>query len=123
MGGVSADANLSSVECYNPQLDSWTGLPPLKYCKGQVSGTVLNGCIYVIGGTDDSLREGLKTVEKYNPCRNEWEVVSPMRIGRGALGTQSYLILDPSLMLRYDLISLFPRLTFSCIFKGKISEL
>ena len=87
MGGVSADANLSSVECYNPQLDSWTGLPPLKYCKGQVSGTVLNGCIYVIGGTDDFLREGLKTVEKYNPCTNEWEAVSPMRIGRGALGT------------------------------------
>ncbi|KAL9956895.1 hypothetical protein ACROYT_G038449 [Oculina patagonica] len=86
MGGVSFSANLSSVECFNPQLDSWTEMPPLKYCKGQVAGTVLNGCIYVIGGSDDHLREGLKTVEKYNPLTNEWEVVTPMRMGRGALG-------------------------------------
>lgn len=86
MGGVSFNANLSSVECYNPQLDSWTEMPSLKYCKGQVAGTVLNGCIYVIGGGDDFLREGLKTVEKYNPFTHEWEVVSPMRMGRGALG-------------------------------------
>ena len=86
IGGVSFSANLSSVECYNPQLDSWTEMPPLKYCKGQVAGTVLNGCIYVIGGSDDHLREGLKTVEKYNPITNDWEVVTPMRMGRGALG-------------------------------------
>jgi len=86
MGGVSFNANLSSMECYNPQLDSWTEMPSLKYCKGQVAGTVLNGCIYVMGGSDDFLREGLKTVEKYNPVTNGWQVVSPMRLGRGALG-------------------------------------
>ena len=61
-------------------------MPSLNYCKGQVAGTVLNGCIYVIGGSDDLLREGLKTVEKYNPFTNKWEAVSPMRVGRGALG-------------------------------------
>lgn len=86
IGGVSYSANLSSVECYNPQLDSWTEMPPLKFSKGQVAGTVLNGCIYVIGGSDDHLREGLKTVEKYNAITNDWEVVTPMRMGRGALG-------------------------------------
>lgn len=86
MAGVSFNANLSSVECYNPQLDSWEEIAPLKYCKGQVAGAVLNGCIYVIGGSDDLLREGLKTVEKYNPFNNKWEVVSPLRVGRGALG-------------------------------------
>ena len=51
-----------------------------------MAGTVLNGCIYVIGGSDDFLREGLKTVEKYNPLTNDWQVVTPMRMGRGALG-------------------------------------
>lgn len=86
IGGVSFTANLGSVDCYNPQLDSWSELPPLKLCKGQVAGTVFNGCIYVIGGTDDYLREGLKTVEKYDPFTNEWEVITPMHTGRGALG-------------------------------------
>ena len=59
-----------------------------------MSGTVLNGCIYVIGGTDDLLREGLKTVEKYNPFTNEWEVVSPMRVGRGALGMECIQVIN-----------------------------
>lgn len=86
IGGVSFTANLGSVDCYNPQLDSWSELLPLKLCKGQVAGTVFNGCIYVIGGTDDYLREGLKTVEKYDPFTNEWEVITPMHTGRGALG-------------------------------------
>ena len=56
-----------------------------------MAGTVFNGCIYVIGGTDDYLREGLKTVEKYDPFTNEWEVITPMHTGRGALGNDTLL--------------------------------
>lgn len=86
IGGVSADANLSSVECYNPQLKSWRQIASLNSGKGQVSGAVLDGYIYAIGGTDDELRQGLKTVERFCADTNKWEDVPSMHTGRGALG-------------------------------------
>ena len=86
IGGVSSDDNLSSVECYNPQLKSWSRVASLNLGKGQVSGALLDGQIYAVGGTDDELREGLKTVERYCVGSDKWEPVSPMHTGRGALG-------------------------------------
>ena len=86
MGGVSYDADVSLVERYNPATDSWTTLAPLNFCKGQVSGCVMGGWLYVVGGTDDGTRQGIKSVEKYHPLENEWKPVPSMRTGRGALG-------------------------------------
>ena len=86
IGGVSSDSNLSSVECYNPQLQSWTNMASLNSGKGQISGAVLDGHIYAVGGSDDELRQGLKAVERYDANSDKWEVVAPMAVGRGALG-------------------------------------
>lgn len=45
--------------------------------------TVLDGCLYAIGGFDDNAP--LPSCERYNPEENTWTLLSQMSCPRGAL--------------------------------------
>mmetsp|Transcript_10778 Transcript_10778/g.13636 ORF Transcript_10778/g.13636 Transcript_10778/m.13636 type:complete len:652 (+) Transcript_10778:94-2049(+) len=69
---------------------SWSNLPPMKYSRYRFATAVVNGNIYVMGGTstgDDTApaqkrRNILSSVEMYNPETQTWEELPPMRKGR-----------------------------------------
>jgi N-acetylneuraminic acid mutarotase len=60
----------SSVEEYNPQLDSWTRKTDMPTKSGGLSGSVVNGKIYAIGGGfhEEGRLYVISTVEEYDPA-------------------------------------------------------
>jgi N-acetylneuraminic acid mutarotase len=54
--------------------------------RGRLSAVVgPGGCIYVVGGEDDTAR-AVATVEVYSPSTNSWTTVAPMPTARELLG-------------------------------------
>lgn len=75
---------LDTVEIYNPQTDNWrtgTAMPTVR--KSPVAA-VVNGKLYVIGGTNVINPAGLSTVEEYNPVTDSWITKTEMPTGRFA---------------------------------------
>ena len=67
-GGI-ADLHLSSVECYNPDTDTWSPVASMnqaRYYPGLVSH---DGALYAIGGYEAD------TIEVYNTDTNTWTVM------------------------------------------------
>jgi len=72
IGGVGNDGVTARVEIYDPEIDSWaTGRPKLT-AAGFVSAAVIDGKIYVPGGTGSG-QEPLDVLEIYDPERDRWE--------------------------------------------------
>lgn len=49
-------------------------------CRCYVSVTVLDGCVYAMGGFDGHTRHN--TAERYTPSDNQWRQLPPMRFQR-----------------------------------------
>ena len=47
---------------------------------------VVDGKLYVVGGTMEKNGEYLETVERYDPVRDAWEFVAPMSTSRYCCG-------------------------------------
>ena len=66
----------SSVEEYDPATDTWTRKSPMPTARGWHSTSVLDGKIYIIGGSQDAT-PGYKyhhvlTMEVYDPATDTW---------------------------------------------------
>ena len=48
-GGNTGQGSLSSCECYDPRLDKWSALSPMKRKRAGAGVTVINSHIYVVG--------------------------------------------------------------------------
>lgn len=81
-GGVSPDIDFwvvetfSTVEEYNPATDTWTSKTPMPTSRGWHSANVVDGKIYIMGGSKDGgagnqMRHVL-TVEVYDPSTDTW---------------------------------------------------
>jgi N-acetylneuraminic acid mutarotase len=72
------------VEEYDPATDRWKLVSRAPTNRGDVSGAVLNGKIYVAGGEfqDSNRKMAFWAVEAYNPATNTWEVLPHMQITR-----------------------------------------
>ncbi|PIO61314.1 kelch repeat protein, partial [Teladorsagia circumcincta] len=70
---------------YDPQRNEWIEAEHLGAMRSGVSLSVLNGCLYVVGGFDGFL--ALKTVARLDPRVGRWEEVRPMTTRRQCLGT------------------------------------
>lgn len=72
------------VEEYDPARDKWKLVSRAPTNRGDVSGAVLNGKIYVAGGEfqDSNRKMAFWTVEAYAPATNTWEVLPHMQITR-----------------------------------------
>ncbi len=81
--------NLSVLERYDPEADSWTELSPLPQPSGGLAGAALDGTLYVFGG--EYFSEGGGVYEHtwaYDPAANAWTEQPPMPTPRhGLAGT------------------------------------
>lgn len=51
IGGYRRGDKLNTVQCYNPETKTWKNVSHLSKCQGDVKAAVLNGNIYVAGGS------------------------------------------------------------------------
>ncbi|XP_033994531.1 LOW QUALITY PROTEIN: kelch repeat and BTB domain-containing protein 12 [Trematomus bernacchii] len=80
---------------YDPNINKWTELGPMKYSKYRCSAVVLNGDIYVMGGIGcegsdcGQSRHCLDAVEIYNPDENKWRDGPPLPFAQLSLRTNA----------------------------------
>ena len=75
-GGIHKDGQNTAFE-YDPALDTWRILRPLKAGRGSVAVVALDGRIHAIGGRAP---EGttVATHEAYDPLTNDWKELAPL---------------------------------------------
>jgi N-acetylneuraminic acid mutarotase len=95
IGGASSSSTsyasvetFSVVEEYDPATNTWTTKSPMPTERGWHSANVVDGKIYIIGGTRESspgytLRHVL-TVEVYDPATDNWSQKGDMPVSRAA---------------------------------------
>jgi N-acetylneuraminic acid mutarotase len=85
--GFSSVKTFSTVEEYDPAIDTWTTKSQMPTARGWHSASVLDGRIYVIGGSsaDPSGGTAILAVEVYDPATDSWIQIGniPRRIGAG----------------------------------------
>jgi hypothetical protein len=72
------------------QGDTWTYKTPMPTARGFLSGTVLDGKIYVVGGTDNTQLNAIALVEMYDPVSNTWTTRASMPEARTCPATCTY---------------------------------
>lgn len=93
-GAVGTDPEYSDVETfttveeYDPAIDTWTTKSPMPTSRGWHTASVLDGLIYIIGGSKDGgpgnqMRHVL-TVEVYDPITDTWSQKNDMPLSRAA---------------------------------------
>lgn len=116
IGGFDGNERLASIECYHPENNAWTVLPPMKIGRSGAGVAAyvfniifkvqscsqhndfffnfhrLNQYIYVVGGFDGSRQ--LASVERYDTENEVWHSLNPIKISRSAL---SLTVLDGKL--------------------------
>lgn len=84
IGGYNGDAQLNSVERYNPSSNTWTVVSPLIHRRSALSAVVYCQRLFVLGGYDG---EGfLSTIEEYIEEKDCWRLASSMDLGRSGAG-------------------------------------
>ncbi|KAG8009297.1 Kelch-like protein 10 [Nibea albiflora] len=77
VGGFAMVEHFSNSMCkFDLNTHTWHEAAPMYYRRCYVSITVLNGCIYVMGGHDGYTE--LNTAERYRPETNQWSLIAPM---------------------------------------------
>jgi N-acetylneuraminic acid mutarotase len=93
-GAVNANEFLSSVDEYDPKLDTWTKKSDMPESRNCFGAATFNNKIYILGGTnpDPANPSGWGTVApeilEYDPVTDKWAKKSKMptpRIGAGAV--------------------------------------
>jgi len=75
-GGVHRDGQNTAFE-YDPSLDTWRILAPLKAGRGSVGVVALDGKIHAIGGRAPD-GTTVATHEVYDPATNAWKELAPL---------------------------------------------
>jgi N-acetylneuraminic acid mutarotase len=91
-GGSSSSTSYASVETYStveeydPATDTWTAKSDMPTARGFHSANVVDGKIYVIGGSQASSPDSnhVRTVEVYDPATDTWSQNGDMPTPRGA---------------------------------------
>ncbi|XGW14744.1 hypothetical protein V3C99_000762, partial [Haemonchus contortus] len=86
VGGIKKPSGLSLdvVECYDVRRDEWTSVAPMKSCRASLSVSVLDGCLYAMGGHDGT---AIDSVERLDPRVGSWEKICPMSTPRERHGS------------------------------------
>lgn len=86
---TKADNLLDDVEVFDPASYSWETKAPLPVPMAYLSASVVNGKIYVFGGTASPPWEGEPTVYEYDPHADVWVNKTNTKYARLALSTCS----------------------------------
>ncbi|XP_078493199.1 uncharacterized protein LOC144748750 [Ciona intestinalis] len=83
-GGRDGGNNvLSSVELYNPVVNTWTHIAPMQTKRCQHALVCYNGRLYTFGGGEFLNR--LNSMESFDPREGKWKLLKPMNEKRRAL--------------------------------------
>ena len=82
-GSTHNDAQNVAME-YDPTLDSWRILAPMKAGRAAVGVAALGGKLYAIGGRDPT-GTTVTTNEVYDPATNRWKLLAPLPRARDHL--------------------------------------
>ena len=65
---------------FDLQTKKWTTLCPMNTARASFTAVVSSNCssIFVMGGSNNSEREGLALLERYDVVGNYWENLAPM---------------------------------------------
>jgi hypothetical protein len=74
---TSTDTTYATVESYDPVTNEWSTRASLPAPRKGLAAGVVNGIIYVVGGTDAG-GTIVATVEAYNPATNTWTSRAPL---------------------------------------------
>ncbi|NXD08579.1 NS1BP protein, partial [Nothocercus nigrocapillus] len=80
-GGYNREECLRTVECYDPQKDSWTFIAPMRTPRARFQMAVLMGQLYVVGGSNGH-SDDLSCGEMYEPEIDDWTPVPELRTNR-----------------------------------------
>jgi RNA polymerase sigma factor (sigma-70 family) len=86
-GGASTWDRTSAVEAYDPVTNTWTVKADMPDTRGAHSSSVVNGIIYVFGGTRTGSNLGITEVEAYDPVKDSWVEKANMPTGRHTLSS------------------------------------
>ncbi|XP_072520930.1 kelch-like protein 25 isoform X2 [Salminus brasiliensis] len=89
LGGYDGTVCTSTVERYDPEMNSWTKLSSMRQPRSGGVATALDGYLYVMGGTDGDMP--LCSVERFNPLDGTWQTCAPMGTPRERPGCAVYL--------------------------------
>lgn len=86
-GGQSEWVSHQSVECFCPQIGSWTAVAPMLRGRALHAAVATVDSLYVLGGADrcvppGSVHPGIASVEQYDPELDRWEYVDAMIEGK-----------------------------------------
>ncbi|KAG8436537.1 hypothetical protein GDO86_007590 [Hymenochirus boettgeri] len=87
-GGYNREECLRTVECYNPETDTWTFMSPMKTPRARFQMAVLMDQLYVVGGSNGH-SDDLSCGEKYDPKSDIWTPVPELRSNRCNAGVCS----------------------------------
>lgn len=79
----STGSVLDLVERFDPVSNTWTSLEPMHSRRECHGVAVVNGKIFVVGGSDG--RGALSTAECFDPESNSWEIMPPLQVRRQGL--------------------------------------
>ncbi|XP_067289897.1 kelch-like protein 24 [Pseudorasbora parva] len=75
VGGYNGRERLSSVECYSPHENCWTGVSDLLLAVSSAALSSCGGKLYVIGGAESD-HTNTNKVQCYDPAMDRWSFVS-----------------------------------------------
>ncbi|XP_075054649.1 kelch-like protein 35 isoform X2 [Mixophyes fleayi] len=64
-GSVADNTSTDTVQCYDPEENTWKVLTPAPFSREHISGVELDGTIYVVGGL-------MSAVFSYSPAADTW---------------------------------------------------
>jgi N-acetylneuraminic acid mutarotase len=85
-GGNRSTVASAALDVYNPATNSWTPGPPMPTARSGATGQVLNGVLYMVGGSD-FFGNVFATVEAYSPSTNSWTTKAAMPGARRVLAS------------------------------------
>ncbi|KAL3919943.1 MAG: hypothetical protein SGPRY_005447, partial [Prymnesium sp.] len=85
---VGEEPTWSSVERYDPSLNLWSAVAPMRKERAFFGMATLDGKLYVAGGI--SSEEYLSSAEVYDPSSNSWAPIAPLQAARAFHGMAAF---------------------------------
>ncbi|NWR19069.1 NS1BP protein, partial [Emberiza fucata] len=119
-GGYNREECLRTVECYDPEKDTWTFIAPMRTPRARFQMAVLMGQLYVVGGSNGH-SDDLSCGEMYEPEIDDWTPVPELRTNRCNAGEASAVPswgVETQTVLTH--LSFCPASTGVCALNGKL---
>lgn len=85
-GAIQVGSNVQTtniLEVYDPATDTWSSKVPMPTGREALAGAVIDGKLYVVGGSPSRAFAPTNILEVYDPATDTWSVKAPMPTSRG----------------------------------------